>query len=113
MRGPKGCPTCPVQQEALVLGANLHVQADGDEAASPTCWMESGSKELRLQTETQSSCEPKAATDVVETEEEEEVLSEAEMVPEVSRDDWEVNSRMRGIARSAETLDCAGHSMPA
>lgn len=62
--------------------------------------------------ETQSSCEPKAAMDVVEAEEEE-VLPEAELVPEVSRDNWEVNSRMRGIARSAETLDCTWHPMPA
>lgn len=61
--------------------------------------------------ETQSSCEPKAALDVVEAEEE--VLPEAELVPEASRDNWEVNSRMRGIARSAETLDRARHPMPA
>lgn len=41
--------------------------------------------------ETRRSCESEAATDVMEAEEGE-VLTEAEMMPEVSSDDWEVNS---------------------
>lgn len=62
--------------------------------------------------EPQSSCEPKAATDLGEAEEGE-VLPDAAMVPEVSRDDWEVNSRMRGVKRLSETLDCGWNYMPA
>lgn len=41
------------------------------------------------------------------------MLPEAEMASEVSRDGWEVSSRMRGIARPSETLDCSGHPRPA
>jgi hypothetical protein len=63
---------------------------------SPTCWLYSGSEELWLQTpETERLWVRVAATGVVEAEDEE-VQLEAELMPEVSGEDWEADSQNCG-----------------
>lgn len=55
---PLQCPQagrCQARKNALVPVATVHVQADVGDAVLPTCWMESRSEDLWLQTpETES-----------------------------------------------------------
>lgn len=110
MRGPKGRPFCPAEQDTLGRGASPHVQAYGEQLR-PRLGGEWPRGAVVADPEPQSSWEPEAATDSEEAEEGEVLPPEAAMGPEVSRDDWEVSSGMRGVAGLSETLDRAGHSM--